>query len=275
MPTVSYVAVKILANVKGDSAWNSNEVDIMRSLVNPHIIRFFQEVQTREMTYLIMDYASKGDLLRQIRKPGGLQECKARRLFGQVVQAVKYCHDNCIIHRDIKANNVLIDASGNAKLCDFGLAVRVVPGTKLKTFCGTLAYCAPELFGVEPYNGYASDVWNLGVVLYYMVARDLPFQVSSSKGLKQQILAANFSVPLDIFNVIVEIFMISPNRRPTISQTLMHPMIRDSQARASIQSLPGTPSPSIVGTMAGMEYQREEMIECLEDQKFDQRWPHT
>ncbi|XP_041501930.1 sperm motility kinase 2B-like [Microtus oregoni] len=269
MPTVSYVAVKILANVNGDCARNNNEVDIMRSLVHPHIIRFLQEVQTRDMTYLIMDYASKGDLLRQIRKPGGLQECEARRLFGQVVQAVKYCHDNCIVHRDIKANNILIDASGNAKLCDFGLAVRVVPGTKLKTFCGTLAYCAPELFGVEPYDGYASDVWNLGVLLYYMVARHLPFQASSPMGLKQQILAANFSVPhhvpLDIFNVIVEIFMISPNRRPTISQILTRPMIRDSQARASIQSLPGTLSPSIVGTMAG-----EEILECLEDQKFNQ-----
>ncbi|KAH0516794.1 Serine/threonine-protein kinase SIK3-like protein [Microtus ochrogaster] len=63
MPTVSYVAVKILANVNGDCARNKNEVDIMRSsLVHPHIIRFLQEVQTREMTYLIMDYASKGDL---------------------------------------------------------------------------------------------------------------------------------------------------------------------------------------------------------------------
>ncbi|XP_041911678.1 sperm motility kinase X-like [Arvicola amphibius] len=157
MPTVSYVAVKILANVKGYSTQNNNEVDIMRSLVHPHIIKFIQEVQTEDMTYLIMDYASKGDLLHQIRKPGGLRECEARKLFTQVLQAVKYCHDNWIVHRDIKANNILIDASGNAKLCDFGLAVKVVPGTKLKNPCGTLAYCAPELFGGEPYDGYASD----------------------------------------------------------------------------------------------------------------------
>ncbi|XP_038198035.1 sperm motility kinase-like [Arvicola amphibius] len=274
MPTVSYVAVKILANVKGYSTQNNNEVDIMRSLVHPHIIKFIQEVQTEEMTYLIMDYASKGDLLHQIRKPGGLRECEARKLFTQVLQAVKYCHDNWIVHRDIKANNILIDASGNAKLCDFGLAVKVVPGTKLKNPCGTLAYCAPELFGGEPYDGYASDVWNLGVLLYYMVARHMPFQASSSAGLRRQILAANFSVPphvpLDIFNVIVEILMINPDRRPTISQILTRPMIMDSQARASIQSLPGTPSPSIVSTMAGVGYQPEGVIQCLEAQKFNQ-----
>ncbi|KAM7317744.1 hypothetical protein ACRRTK_024046 [Alexandromys fortis] len=175
---------------------------------------------------------------------------------------------------DIKANNVLIDSTGNAKLCDFGLAVKVVPGTKLKTFCRTLAYCAREVFGVEPYDGYASDVWSLGVLLYFMVARHLPFQASSSAGLRQQILAANFSVshhvPSDIFSMIVELLMINPDGRPTISQILRRPMIRDSQARASIQSLPGIPSPSIVSTMTGMGYQREEMIECLRDQKYNQ-----
>lgn len=274
MPSVSYVAVKIMGNVKGYSAQNNNEVDIMKSLVHPHIIKFIQEVQTPDMMYIIMDYASKGDLLRQIRKPGGLQESEARRLFGQVLQAVKYCHDKFIIHRDIKANNILIDASGNAKLCDFGLALKVVPGEKLKNFCGTLAYCAPELFGVEPYDGYASDVWNLGIVLYYMVARHLPFQASSSSGLRRKILSADFTVPhhvpLDIFNVIVEILMINPDRRPTINQILSRPMFRGSQAQASIQSLPGTPSPSIVEAMAGMEYQPKVMTECLEDQKFDQ-----
>lgn len=214
-----------------------------------------------------MDYASKGNLLRQILKPGGLKNCEARRLFSQVLQAVKYCHDNCIVHRDIKANNILIDATGNTKLCDFGLAVKVVPGKKLKDFPGTPEYCAPELFGVEPYDGYSSDVWSLGVLLYFIVARHMPFQASSSAGLRQQIQAANFSipphVPLDIFNVIVEILMINPNRRPTISQILRRPIIRDSQAQASIESLPGTPSPSIVRTMRGMGYQPEKFNQAM------------
>nr|XP_048305674.1 LOW QUALITY PROTEIN: sperm motility kinase X-like [Myodes glareolus] len=266
-PTVTYVAGKILANMKEYSARNNNEVDIIKSLVHPHIIKFFQEVQTQEITYLIMEYASKGDLLHQIRKPGGLQECKAQRLFTQVLQAVKYCHDNSIVHRDIKANNILIDSTGNAKLCDFGLAVKVVPREKLKNFCGTLAYCTPEVFGVEPYDGYASDVWNLGVLLYFMVARHVPFQASSSAGLRQQTLAANFSiphhVPIDIFSVIVELLMINPDRRPTISQILGRPMIRDSQEQASCnptRSLPGTLSPSIAGTMTGMGYKPEGMI---------------
>ncbi|CAO2600560.1 Serine/threonine-protein kinase SIK2 [Lemmus lemmus] len=65
----------------------------MKSLNHPYIMKLFQEVQTRDMTYQIMEYASKGDLLHHIRRPGGLQVCEARRLFTQVLQAVKYCHE--------------------------------------------------------------------------------------------------------------------------------------------------------------------------------------
>ncbi|CAO2600552.1 Sperm motility kinase X [Lemmus lemmus] len=147
--------------MKGYSTHNINEVDIMKSLIHPYIMKLFQEVQTRDMTYQIMEYASKGDLLHHIRRPGGLQVCEAHRLFTQ----------------------------------------------KLKNFCGTLAYCAPELLGVEPNDGYASDIWALGVLLYFMVARHVPFQATTSAGLRQQILAANFSlpphVPINIFNIIV------------------------------------------------------------------------
>lgn len=273
MPSLTYVAVKILGNTKRYPTDN-NEVDIMKSLVHPHIIKFFQEVQTREFTYVIMEYASKGDLLWQIRKPGGLKECKARKFFRQILQAVKYCHNNCIVHRDIKAKNILIDSNDTAKLCDFGLAVKVLPGEKVNNFCGTLAYCAPEVFWGEPYDGYASDVWNLGVLLYFMVARHVPFQATSSAGLRRQILAANFSVPhhvpIDIFNVIVEILMINPNRRPTINEILERPMVRDSQPQASIPSPTGTPSPRIVGALRGKGCKHEGMIECLGEENYNQ-----
>lgn len=123
-------------------------------------------------------------------------------------------------HRDIKANNVLIDSRGNAKLCDFVLVVKVVSGKKRKDFCGTLTICAPELFGEEPYDGCASDIWSLGVLLFFMVAGHVPFQDNSFVGMRQQILTANFNVqcfnhvPVDIFSVIVGTVLVI---KPTIS----------------------------------------------------------
>ena len=77
-------------------------------------------VQRRETTYLVMEYASEGELQDRIIKVGSLEESETRRLFAQIVHAVQYCHDHHIVHRDIKASNILIDCRGNAKLCDFG-----------------------------------------------------------------------------------------------------------------------------------------------------------
>lgn len=111
-----------------------------------------------------------------------------------------------------------------------------------------------------------------------MVAGHVPFQDSSFAGMRKQILAANFSiqcfnhVPIDIFSVIVELLMINPDRRLTISQILRRSMMRDSQACAphnSTQS-PRHPEPSIVGIMRSMGYKPKEIIESLRDQKFNQ-----
>ncbi|XP_059113997.1 sperm motility kinase X-like [Peromyscus eremicus] len=277
VPTVSCVAVKILRNKKKYASFINSEISIMKSLTHANIIKLFHVVHTRETTYLVMEHASEGDLLHHILELGSLEEREARRLFIQILHAVQYCHDNSIAHRDIKAGNILLDCRGNAKLGDFGLSAKVIPEQKFSGFCGTLYYCAPELFGEEAYDGRATDIWSLGVLLFLMVAGYFPFRASSVAGVKQQILAANFKVPphvsIDIFNVIVELLVINPGRRPTIGQIMRRPMVRNSEARSpptSTQSLPGTPSPSIVKAMTVMGYKSEEIIESLRDQKYNQ-----
>jgi serine/threonine protein kinase len=132
---------------------------------------------------------------------------------------------NDIVHRDIKASNILIDYWWNAKLCDFGLAAKVFPGQKLVDFCGLLPYCAPEFFQAEEYEGCPVTIWSLGVLLF--VTECLPFLGRSFAKLRRQITAANFSIPPHvstvIFNVIVEILMINHSRRPTIHQSCCTP----------------------------------------------------
>lgn len=256
VPTSTSVAVKILQNTKEYTSPICREARIMKSLSHPNIIKLFHVVQRRETTYLVMEYASEGELQDRIIKVGSLEESETRRLFAQIVHAVQYCHDHHIVHRDIKASNILIDCRGNAKLCDFGLAAEVIPGQKLAGFCGTLPYCAPELLQAEKYEGPPVDIWSLGVLLFLMVSGNLPFQGKSFVDLKQEIISANFSIPshvsIDISNVIIELLMINPSRRPTIHQIMRHPMIRGSEAclpPTSTQTFPGTPSHSIVRTM--------------------------
>ena len=105
-----------------------------------------------------------------------MPEVEVRHIFTQLVCAVKYCHENDIAHRDIKPENILMDANKNVKLCDFGLAVNVSTEPESRVFCGTLPYCAPELFSSQGYDPRALDIWSMGVVLYIMVTKHYPFK---------------------------------------------------------------------------------------------------
>ncbi|XP_063132918.1 sperm motility kinase X-like [Rattus norvegicus] len=277
VPTLTCVAIKVLKNTEKCSSVMSREVDILKSLGHPHIIKVVEVVQTREATHLVMEHASQGDLLDRIRECGYLKSWEARRMFRQILEAVQFCHDNNIVHRDIKANNILIDGRSNAKLCDFGLAAKTLPGQKLIDFCGTLPYCAPEFFEAEEYEGRPFDVWSVGVLLFFMVTGHLPFLGKSFAEVRRQISSANFSIPPhvanDIFNVIVEMLMINPSRRPSIQQIMMRPMIKDSQAYSpptSIQTFTGTPSPTTIKTTRVMRHTPEKSTESLIDQNINE-----
>ncbi|XP_060239371.1 sperm motility kinase X-like [Meriones unguiculatus] len=277
VPTVTCVAVKLLRNKKKYNSIFNSEISVMKSMNHPNIIKLFHVIETEEITYLVMEHASEGELLRRILERGSLPECEAERIFTQVVHAVNYCHNNQVVHRDIKATNILMDCRGNAKLIDFSLAVKVTPGQKLRGFCGTLPYCAPELFARGEYDAYPIDMWCLGILLFLMVAGHFPFQAKSVAGMRNEVTSGNFTIPkhvsIDIFNVILELLIINPGRRPTIKDIMRRPVIRASEARSpptSTPSLPGTPSPSIVGTMRVIGYKPEVIIESLRDQKYDE-----
>nr|XP_021486262.1 sperm motility kinase X-like [Meriones unguiculatus] len=219
VPTVTCVAVKILRDKKYNAIFN-NEITIMKSLNHPNIIRLFHVVETAETAYLVMEHASEGELLRRILERGPLEEIEAQRIFTQIARAVDYCHDNRVVHRDIKATNILLDCRGNSKLIDFSLAVKVTPGQKLRGFCGTGPYCAPELFAQHEYEAYPVDVWCLGVLLFLMVSERYPFQASSFAGMKNKVTSGNLQIPhhvsINFSNVILDLLRINPGRRPTI-----------------------------------------------------------
>uniref|UniRef100_A0A2I3SAF3 non-specific serine/threonine protein kinase n=1 Tax=Pan troglodytes TaxID=9598 RepID=A0A2I3SAF3_PANTR len=118
------------------------EVQIMKMLCHPHIIRLYQVMETERMIYLVTEYASGGEIFDHLVAHGRMAEKEARRKFKQIVTAVYFCHCRNIVHRDLKAENLLLDANLNIKII-FGFSNLFTPGELLKTWCGSPPYAPP------------------------------------------------------------------------------------------------------------------------------------
>ncbi|XP_048193454.1 sperm motility kinase 4A-like [Perognathus longimembris pacificus] len=273
LPTDSLVAVKILN--KRDIECFASEVDILKSVEHKNIVKLFEVVETRGKLYLVMEYID-GDLADHVQKVGRLEEEEARPIFWQILRGVKYCHDNGIAHRDLKAENILLDTRGTAKLCDFGLSTRFLPRQLLDMECGTMAYWPPEMFKQQRYQGPKLDVWSLGVLLYYMVMGVLPYDGRSRLVLKEQVVAGIFKVresfSPELRGILAYMMRANPNIRPTVWQVMYHPWFRHHEAaipspRQEVQEQPDPAILKIMSTYLG--FAPEEVREALSGRKFN------
>lgn len=152
-------------------------------------------MQSDTMIYLVTEYASNGEIFDHLVENGRMKEPEAARVFTQLVSAVDYCHLKGVVHRDLKAENVLLDKDMNIKLADFGFSNRYKEGNFLTTWCGSPPYAAPEVFQGLEYDGPKADIWSLGVVLYALVCGALPFDGKTLLELKSRVVTGKFRIP--------------------------------------------------------------------------------
>uniref|UniRef100_A0A8D2DAD6 non-specific serine/threonine protein kinase n=1 Tax=Sciurus vulgaris TaxID=55149 RepID=A0A8D2DAD6_SCIVU len=225
------VAVKVLSKKKQDLSRYS-EVNVMMGLEHPNVIQLFQVIETGQHIYIVMEHVGGGQLLDHIQS-GGMREEEARRLFRQIVYAVGHCHKKDIAHRDLKVENIMVDARGNIKLLDFGISVKFRPGQKLRGFQGTLPYLAPEIIQREEYEAPLVDVWSLGVILYYMLSGTHPFRKIFPWDLATQIVEARYyipdHIPVQARRLIRKMLTKNPVQRPTVEEILQHPWLREGE----------------------------------------------
>ncbi|XP_059185083.1 NUAK family SNF1-like kinase 2 [Centropristis striata] len=241
------------------------EIEIMSSLCHPQIITIYEVFENKDKIVIVMEYASRGDLYDYICDKRNISEREARHFFRQIVSAVHYCHQNGIVHRDLKLENILLDGNGNVKIADFGLSNLYHGDEYLQTFCGSPLYASPEIVNGRPYRGPEVDTWSLGVLLYTMVHGTMPFDGHNHKSLVQQISTGNYRKPTnpsDACGLIRWMLMVNPERRATIEEIAGHwwlnwgyqqPLLSETKSSSAEQTTsPASPSTTHPAGLAGV-----------------------
>ncbi|KAK8494726.1 hypothetical protein V6N13_135995 [Hibiscus sabdariffa] len=200
------------------------EIATLKLLKHPNVVRLHEVLASKTKIYMVLEYATGGELFVRIASKGRLSEAEGRKFFQQLIDGVSYCHNKGVFHRDLKLENVLIDAKGNIKISDFGLSAlpqHIREDGLLHTTCGSPNYVAPEILANRGYDGATSDIWSCGVILYVILTGYLPFDDRNLAVLYQKIFKGDPPIPKWLSpgarNMIRSILDPNPETRITIA----------------------------------------------------------
>ncbi|CAF3040621.1 unnamed protein product [Rotaria sp. Silwood2] len=212
-----------------------NELRIFQlSYKHPNFVKFYQVFDLPTEAIFILEYAKQGDLQLVLELEGYLEESQAIHIMKQILEAVAFLHENKIVHLDIKPQNILLVEkwpSTQIKICDFGLS-RVLTNQCLLEMSGTTDFLAPEVVNYEPLT-YATDMWNIGVLIYVLVTGHTPFGGTTKLNTQSNISQCVLDFPEDLFekiskkciDLIKKLIVRIPKHRVTANVSLKHPWI--------------------------------------------------
>jgi 5'-AMP-activated protein kinase catalytic alpha subunit len=238
LQTGQHIAIKTVdkINLMTESNRNvlRNELDVYSKICHPFLAQYFVTLEDQAGFYTAIEYINNGTLLDFIMQHGKLRENDCAKIFCELISVVKYLHeDQQIIHRDIKADNILIDGQINIRLIDFGLSDFMQNETStFDTKCGSYPYSAPEMLKGQKYTK-SIDIWSCGVVLYMMLTGSYPFADKNRRELYNQIVYQEpqyppFLSPM-VKDLLAAMLMKNPEDRIGISGIAEHPWVTSSR----------------------------------------------
>lgn len=301
-------AVKIISKRKlmnGGLEGVTRELEILKKLDHPGIVRLKAFYEDMDNYYLVMEYVPGGDLMDFVAANGAVGESAGREITRQILEAINYVHSKGISHRDLKPDNILIaqDDPVNVKVTDFGLAKISDSASVMKTFCGTLAYVAPEVivgkFGESKFKGkskippesqnvdlktYSSkvDMWSLACLTYVILTAHLPFSGSTQDDLFVNIVNKNYHESLlrdlqisqNAIDFLDKLFLLDVNKRLSASEALKHPWFHDfedSNNQSQISLSQSQSQQKRLGSQAKMSQQamKDDILYEEDEQEFE------
>ncbi|CAO3645811.1 unnamed protein product [Mucor hiemalis] len=192
------------------------ERQILEEVRNPFIVQLFYAFQTNDRLYLILEYATGGELFTHMAAENMFSEDVARFYLAELLLALEHLHGLGIVYRDLKPENCLLDGDGHVLLTDFGLSKVSIEGSRTNTVCGTAEYMAPEILLELDYDK-SVDYWTFGILMYEMLTGYTPFRCNNKKKTLDAILKKKLQIPYyisaDAKDLLIRLLRKNPNVR--------------------------------------------------------------
>ena len=253
---------------KNDEINIKNEIDILKKIDHPNIVKLFEYYKNEEIYYLITEYYSGGNLSEKLSTLGKFEESQAAYILFQILCAVYYLHQNGIIHRDLKLDNILIENEEkdtnffNIKIVDFGISVFFENGNNQKALIGSGFYIAPEVLENKQYYKKC-DIWSCGVILYKLITSYFPFNGKDQEALFENIKNEDFNPERiksnsdQLKDLLKNLLDKNPNSRFNSIQALKHDFFKLHKTREKLFNISKERFSYIISKLKNFKYQNK------------------
>ena len=219
-----------------------NEINILRTLDHPNILKIFEFYSNKESYSIVTELCSGGELFQEIVDKGPFNENYSAYVMFQILSAINYCHNMKIVHRDLKPENILIvDRDKNnfprIKICDFGTSKMFEKGAIQRKLVGSSYYIAPEV--LKKHYDEKCDLWSCGVILYILLSGRPPFGGENDKEIMERVALGKYDIQSSPFNkvsksgidLIQKLLIMDPKKRISAQDALLHPWFKENKSK--------------------------------------------